>query len=53
MLNRSTIRKKKLKEEIFLHELSFNTLFLHPTNKNMTHVINFKKNVILIKEMEI
>jgi len=34
----------KLKE-IFLHELSPNTSFLHPTNKKMTHIINFKKKV--------
>jgi len=38
--------------EIFLPEFSPNTSSLHPTNKKMTHVINFKKSVILIKEME-
>ena len=39
-------------KEIFLHELSPNTSFLHSINKKMIHVINFIKNVILIKEME-
>jgi hypothetical protein len=38
--------------EIFLRELSHNKSFLHSTNKKMTHVINFKKSVILIKKME-
>jgi len=40
------------KDEIFLHEFSPNTSFLHPTNKKMTHVINFKNNVILIRDMK-
>ena len=30
--------------KIFLHELLPNALLLHPTNKNMTHVINLSRN---------
>jgi len=38
-------------QDILLHELSPNTLFLHSINKNMAHVINFKKNTILVEHV--